>query len=433
MDMIIYSDVAGENFDLGLNGGKSGTASASSHGKDPKNSRAILALFVLLLALLLAMVAACVALAVEISKLKSGATSCQPPSSLQQLQNTPDLTESSIQNMTQQLNREFLRSIEQLNFSIAESHQMLSRNYTALDDRVQQLSADLGRRGQYASFPLDSCAALPPSSRSGHYWVRTPTGSAVLVYCDPSRSCGGVTGGWRRVVELDMTNSSQQYPSALRQCNDDNICTCGTDPDVLCTSITFLVNFLSYSKVCGKIRGHQVGSPDSSGVGGSHRSNDIDTNYLDGVSLTHGSPRQHIWSFAAALDEVGTHPSGNCPCINRDQASSTTGPPAFVGNDYFCDTGSSGPFDGQTFHSGDPLWDGAGCGALNDCCTFNNPPWFYKQLPQPTTDSIEMRVCRDQDTDIAIETVEIYVYTMTAWSELVNVKYIPHSLFNTTR
>ena len=118
----------------------------------------------LLLALLLAMVAACVAFAVEISKLKSGAISCQPTSSLQQLQNTPDLTESSIQNMTQQLNREFLRSIEQLNFSIAECHQMLSRNYIELDDRVQQLSADLGIEGDNIPLSLWTpvLLSLPP-------------------------------------------------------------------------------------------------------------------------------------------------------------------------------------------------------------------------------------------------------------------------------
>ena len=101
---------------------------------------------------------------------------------------------------------------------------------------------------------LDSCAALPPSSPSGHYWVRTPTGSAVLVYCDPTRSCGGVTGGWRRVAELDMTNSSQQCPSALRQRNDSNIRTCGTDPNRDCSSLTFPTDSLSYSKVCGKIK-----------------------------------------------------------------------------------------------------------------------------------------------------------------------------------
>ena len=45
----------------------------------------------------------------------------------------------------------------------------------------------------------------------------------------------------------------------------------------------------------------------------------------------------------------------------------------------------------------DPLWDGRGCILSNPCCSFNNPPWFYKQLPQPTTDDLEMRVCRDED------------------------------------
>ncbi len=54
------------------------------------------------------------------------------------------------------------------------------------------------------------------------------------------------------------------------------------------------------------------------------------------------------------------------------------------------------------FYGGDPLWDGAGCGPLNTCCTFNNPPWFYKELPAPTTDDIEMRVCKDQQVMMKI-------------------------------
>ena len=306
----VYSGVAGEDASYYSIAGDRNDSS-----KEPRKSRATLVLFVLLLALLLAMVAACVAFAVEISKLKSQTES---GSSFQQ---PLDLSER-IENLTQQLSRELLRSNQQLNSSIRMirmANQQLVQEYAA---RV---------------FPLDSCAALPPSSPSGHYWVRTPTGSAVLVYCDPTRSCGGVTGGWRRVAELDMTNSSQQCPSPLRQRND-NIRTCGTDPDRDCSSLTFPTDSLRYSKVCGKVRAYQVGSPDSFADfsdGGSHRSNDdIDTNYLDGVSLTHGSPRQHIWSFAAALREVGTIPSQNCFCINRDQASLATRPPAFVGNDY---------------------------------------------------------------------------------------------------
>ena len=58
------------------------------------------------------------------------------------------------------------------------------------------------------------------------------------------------------------------------------------------------------------------------------------------------------------------------------------------------------------FYSADPLWDGAGCGSEYTCCAFNTPPWFYKQLTHPTTDDIEMWVCRNDhnsNEDIAIE------------------------------
>ena len=48
--------------------------------------------------------------------------------------------------------------------------------------------------------------------------------------------------------------------------------------------------------------------------------------------------------------------------------------------------------DFDTFHSDNPLWDGVGCTADNECCPTDNPPYFHKTLPQPTTDDIEMRV-----------------------------------------
>ena len=78
-----------------------------------------------------------------------------------------------------------------------------------------------------------SCAALPPSSPSGYHWVRASNGSAVRVYCEMSLTCGNVTGGWTRVAELDMTNSSQQCPNGLRQRTDSNIIrSCVRDVDL---------------------------------------------------------------------------------------------------------------------------------------------------------------------------------------------------------
>ena len=128
---------------------------------------------------------------------------------------------------------------------------------------------------------------------------------------------------------------------------------------------------------------------------------------VDGVILTYGNPRQHIWTFAAGVDEV-THNRNNCPCITSNAAL----PPAFVGNDYFCDTGARETFQNGFFYGNNPLWDGAGCGSGNRCCSFNTPPWFYKQLPQPTADNIKMSVCNNEgvsNEDIPIELVEIYI------------------------
>ena len=261
--------------------------------------------------------------------------------------------------------------------------------------------------------PTSFCGALPPSSPSGYYWGIAANGSAVPVYCDDiSILCGGVTGEWRRVAHLDMTNSSHQCPSGLSMRNYSNKRTCVRDSDPAgCSSVTFSSATLEYSRVCGEIIAYQFGAPDTFGDSGRGSCPTIDTYYVDGVSLTHGNPRHHIWTFAAGLDEVGTRPDFNCPCTNTELAGQASQPPAFVGNDYFCDTGSREQSMYRVY-TDDPLWDGAGCGPLNTCCSFNYPPWFYKQLPQPTTDDIEMRVCRDYlagHEDIAIETVEIYI------------------------
>lgn len=64
-----------------------------------------------------------------------------------------------------------------------------------------------------------------------------------------------------------------------------------------CLSTSFSIG-RSYNKVCGRITGYQYG-PTTAFYGSS---NNIDSRYINGVSLTYGSsPRRHIWSFAAAL------------------------------------------------------------------------------------------------------------------------------------
>ena len=215
--------------------------------------------------------------------------------------------------------------------------------------------------------------------------------------------------GWMRVAQLDMTDPQEQCPSGFRTITSPKM-TCGRPSGPGCASTTFSVNGVHYSKVCGKVIGYQYYSMDAFSSYYNDRSRTIDDLYVDGVSLTHGqSPRQHIWTFANALDEVHFQNSV-CPCTKTDSTFTGVVPP-FIGSDYFCDTGSRYYFANQ-WYTADPLWDGEGCGGSSTCCGFNNPPWFCKDLPQSTTDDIELRLCGDgdiSDEDIGLEIVEIYV------------------------
>ncbi len=213
------------------------------------------------------------------------------------------------------------------------------------------------------------------------------------------------------MAELDMTDNSNQCPSTLTQRIYSNKRTCAINSNsASCAPVIYSIDAIEYSKVCGKILGYQFSTLNAFAGVNRFIDSSIDSNYVDGISLTHGRPRKHIWTFVGSIQEVGNNPLKYCPCTNINQASLASIPPAFVGNDYFCDTGSEGQIE-SIFYDEDPLWDGAGCGPLNTCCRFNNPLWFYKEI-EHTTDDIEMRVCVDQastNEDIAIEKIDIYV------------------------
>ncbi len=139
----------------------------------------------------------------------------------------------------------------------------------------------------------------------------------------------------------------------------------------------------------------------------------INYDYIDGISLTHNNHhnRHHIWTFIASRDENGG--TNQCPCTNKNNKRND--PQHFIGLNYFCDTGTrqyQSYYDDFRVFTDNPLWDGAGCGPTNECCTFNNPPWFYRHLYYNTTDDIEMRVCRNANNlieDLLIEKIDLFI------------------------
>lgn len=266
--------------------------------------------------------------------------------------------------------------------------------------------------GECQANPADSCDAIyqwNPSSVTGNYWLKPCDGNLVQAYCSMGNPCGCSAGGWRRIAYLDMSDDSMQCPHGLDLLASP-VRTCERrQSEYGYVSAFYSANNIPYSEVCGRILAYQVGSPDAFSAG-SDTSITIDDPYLDGVMLTYGhSPRKHIWSFAAGVDNRAAN-AANCPCSRSDLTYNGRIPP-FVGDDWFCETG----FDGQwsrTFVENNPLWDGQGCAAQSTCCTQNNPPWFCKTLPTNTSDFIELRFHGNQnfnDENIPVRLYEIYV------------------------
>ena len=221
-----------------------------------------------------------------------------------------------------------------------------------------------------------------------------------------------------RIAYLDMTNLDRKCPSGFdvvtspkKACIRTNVPASGG-----CTSVEYPTHGFEYTKVCGRVRGYQDSSPD--GFYPYHDDNGLtlEDGYVDGVSITQGSsPRRHIWTFTAGLDEdESTNGQFSCPCAATDGSFDGTVPP-FINQDYFCESASDGisQFGSIQFvvFPDDPLWDGQDCPSGNTCCTDRNPPWFCREV-DPSTDNIELRVCTNEDRaneDLQLEVVEIYV------------------------
>ena len=225
---------------------------------------------------------------------------------------------------------------------------------------------------------------------------------------ETSSNCG--PGQWYRVAHLNMSDPSQQCPSAWREYNNNGVRACGRlDTSVGdCQAASYPTNH-RYSRVCGRAIDYQIGSPDA--FGNHAISQPLDSYYVYGVSITHGTPRNHIWTYAAGLSEggYGTQ-SVNCPCSKPTHFGNAL-PPSFVGDNYYCESGN--PASTWTYYQlygSDPLWDGEQY--EGECCSNGkSPPWFSVELPNPITDDIEVRICRGREPgdDSPIQVLELYI------------------------
>ena len=220
------------------------------------------------------------------------------------------------------------------------------------------------------------------------------TGLQIQLYCGP--------GEWRQVAYLNMSDPTQQCPSAWREYNTGGVRACGrpSTSGGSCAATTYSIQF-QYRRVCGRVVGYQFGSPDG------FLSGNISQVYVDGISITRGSPREHVWTYAGGLTETASiNSNSNCPC----STSPGSGAPLIVGVNYYCESGNPTDTFTSQLYTNDRLWDGKWC--EDSCCTGTECPlWFKALLNTTTSDDIEIRICGNEGTDnedIPVELIEIY-------------------------
>ena len=244
--------------------------------------------------------------------------------------------------------------------------------------------------------------------QSGTFWLDCGSGGpAKEVFCDMSR----LGGGWVRLVEKDFTSGGGCPPgSGWTGVQIDGVDYCSTVDGVGAAPWTLSAP-CPFSEVAGYVLADQRGK--SEGFYTSHRENPtLDTNYVDGVSITYGnatstSPRQHVFTYAAGREELPRVES--CPC----HGSPYSDLPYFVQWDFLCDS-SYAPFTSSPTSVGyRTLWSGEGCGAGSGCCHDAGAPWFHKRLPDVVADQpIELRIMTDSthaDEMILVKQVALYV------------------------
>ena len=210
-----------------------------------------------------------------------------------------------------------------------------------------------------------------------------------------------------RVAHLNMTDTSSQCPVGFRveTANNTRFCIRNTS-SAGCGSMLFEPFGLTYSQVCGYVRGYSFETVDA--FADSHRGScnpPLSGNYVDGVSISYGNPpAHHLWTYAAGVAEQ--HYYYSCPCTSGSRA------PPYVGSDYYCEAGAlNNP--PSPWHTSDPLWDGMQCGGVEGpCCDHPGLPWFNKNTSTPTTVTINVRICLDEDTsneNLGVERLEVFV------------------------
>ena len=206
-----------------------------------------------------------------------------------------------------------------------------ARNISGITEAMKQLLQPIQQQLNYhlppppvensQQNPATSCKGLlkkQPNADSGYYWISRSSGSPVRMYCDMSETaCGDQRGGWMRVANLDMTNTSHTCPSGFNTMTSPKRL-CYYSSSYSCRGTTSVLKVCS-TAVCVCVA-RSLATNTNFLLPSTTSTRSIDSASTFGMVLTHGRPRKHTWTFVGASDE---------------STNGQSSVPSYVGNDYF--------------------------------------------------------------------------------------------------
>ena len=209
--------------------------------------------------------------------------------------------------------------------------------------------------------------------------------------------CNITSSEWRRVAYINMTDPEAECPSGLNETSNSTTGqrACGRSVDGAgdtvaapggFSSVTFPVN-TTYSNVCAYARGYQYYTMDA--FWQSPIRTIINDAYIDGLSITHGNRRKHLWTLAVGNTELS---SLHVRCTRDTDPFDFTRVPDFVGNNFYCEAGFHTNTGEARIAWEDPLWDEQQCTVQSTSCSRYG--WFHRDIASSQED-IEVRWCAD--------------------------------------
>ena len=278
-------------------------------------------------------------------------------------------------------------------------------------EKMQKQTTTLGMNRESLADDCQHIFNNNPQSGDGYYWIRSSrNNTAIRVYCYMTGyNCGG--GVWMRIGEISMNRRFSQCPGALQRVYISNrrYCYRRSSP---CSTVSFDSFGKNYTEVCGYVTAYQYGHPDAF-----QSSNPSIGFYGEGISVTHGSSKNHLWSYVIGYRYPSSSSygySGNCPCNSYGSTSSVI---SQVGTNYYCDSGyrsNSNPSSGTLY--GTALWSRSSiCQSYSTCCNNPDQPWFKASTSTRTTDNVDLNWCGSESVGSEeAATTEVLLYIRVA-------------------